>query len=508
MKSRFAAMAAFFLIGLASLAAVRTVKAQNVAVSTIHAFDPAADGSAPRPPTIGPDGNLYGTTFGGSAGTQFGTVYQMTPAGVLTLLHAFDFDSEGSEPSSLVLGGDGAFYGTTPDGGTAKHGTIFRVTLEGGFTILYSFSGVDADGGTEAPLALGADGNLYGTTYGAGESEGGTLFSISPDGAMAVLHTFSGAEGTGGFLPLLAGQDGAIYGLNASGGTNGFGSFYRYSTTDGFVLLHAFSGGSADGAAPFIGGLIPAAGDAFYCVGYSTADYPDGTLDRLGTDGSVTIVHVFDSAASAAADGSLILGGDGNFYGESTSPGAGSIFRLSADGSTFTTLYTFTGSDGSYPDGNVGTSEALVAAGAGDFYGVTQNGGIVYPGGGTLFRASLYTVAVPVVSVTAVETSIDENSAGKARVVVRRDGDDLQSALDVRIVTRGTAVNGVDYKEIPSTVTIPAGSAKARVKIFPADEGIGGGGSKTVVVKLKPPTDGSYTVGSPKKATVTIVDND
>src|SRR5204863_4632847 len=119
----------------------------------------------------GSDGHFYGTTSRGGSG-DFGTVFRMTPAGVLTPLLEFSGNgpsNKGAYPlGDLVQGSDGNFYGTTRQGGTSGFGTIFKVTSAGVLTTLVEFTGngISNRGGLpEAGLVEGSDGNFYGTTF-------------------------------------------------------------------------------------------------------------------------------------------------------------------------------------------------------------------------------------------------------------------------------------------------------------------------------------------------------
>lgn len=137
------------------------------------------------------DGNFYGTTYGTGFGA--GTVFRVSPAGVFTTLHSLAL-AEGLTPrAALVEGPDGALYGTTSDGGPNGlfHGTIFRITTDGDFSVVQSFDAKNT--GSYAPLVNGEEGTFYGTTTGIGLNAG-TVFKITTGGVLTTLHTFNVQE--------------------------------------------------------------------------------------------------------------------------------------------------------------------------------------------------------------------------------------------------------------------------------------------------------------------------
>ncbi len=187
------------------------------------------DGSFPTGLVQGSDGNFYGTTeSGGSStsctfGSSCGTVFKITPSGTLTTLHSFDF-TDGDDPEAgLVQGTDGNFYGTTISGGANLDGTVFKMTRSGTLATLHSFSGTDGDS-PNAMLMQGTDGSFYGTTSSGGSncSNGcGTVFKITPTGALTMLHSFDGADGGNDPAGLVQDANGRFYGATSSGGSSG-----------------------------------------------------------------------------------------------------------------------------------------------------------------------------------------------------------------------------------------------------------------------------------------------
>ena len=123
--------------------------------------------------TLGKDGNFYGTTqFGGTkdGSAGFGTVFRVTPDGVLTSLVSFNGENGYNPQAPLTSGDDGNLYGTTANGGTnGGNGTVFKMTTNGVLTSLASFQYLNGLL-PRTGVTMAGDGNLYGTTYGGGNA--------------------------------------------------------------------------------------------------------------------------------------------------------------------------------------------------------------------------------------------------------------------------------------------------------------------------------------------------
>jgi uncharacterized repeat protein (TIGR03803 family) len=275
----------------------------------------------------GPDGNFYGTTAAGGA-INLGSVFKLTPAGVLTTLISFTGNS-GANPGSgpqapLILGADGNYLGTTSGGGTGGFGSVFRMTPAGVQTTLISFTGTtgaNLGSSPQAPLLLASDGNYYGATTAGGSTGFGTVFRLTPAGALTTLATFSGTLGTTlGSSPsglLVQGADGAIYGTTNGGGLSSAGTVFRITTGGVLTTLASFTGNAGDqpGSGP-VGGLQAAPDGCFYGLTSAGGAYGLGTVFRVAPDGSVTSLHAFSGRQDGVSPAQgLALGADGYLYG-------------------------------------------------------------------------------------------------------------------------------------------------------------------------------------------------
>jgi uncharacterized repeat protein (TIGR03803 family) len=171
------------------------------------------------------DGNYYGVSQTANAST--GYVYRVTSSGVLSKLYRFPANTfSGNFAVPLVEAGDGNLYGATPNGGANGTGSIYKLTLGGRYTLLYSFP----KGNLGGPTALieGSDGNLYGATLGGVRNEGySQLFRIGKTGRYSVVYSMRDLRLDGVCqCSLVQGSDGIVYGTAVAGGKDGGGLYF------------------------------------------------------------------------------------------------------------------------------------------------------------------------------------------------------------------------------------------------------------------------------------------
>jgi len=370
-------------LALAALAAAPAARAADPAHDTphgfkvLHAFTGADGTGSDADLLLAPDGNLYGTAPSGGA-HGLGTVWRLRPDGRFQVLHAFRGDAhDGAGPASpLIVGPDGALWGTTTGGGANGLGTVYRLTAEGRVEVMWSFAQDDALGyAPQGGLLLASDGLLYGTTYVGGATWGGAAFSLRPGeaptwiadldganaslvedaaghlfgstnggadvgtlfeltktGALTVLHWFDGEYD--GMYPhgVVLDKHGGVLATTSNGGSGGCGTVWRDADDAPSGDVVAFYRGS--GCAPF-STLLRLRGGSF--VGTTAYDGPDGapgTVFAFGAGEGVRNIHVFAGAPDPGGSephSGVIQGADGALYGTTTAGGAfgyGTVYRL------------------------------------------------------------------------------------------------------------------------------------------------------------------------------------
>ena len=319
--------------------------------------------------------------------TIFSKTLTAEAAPVFEPIQAFELSPK-NPWAKLIQGGDGDYYGTSSSGGSSGMGTVFKMTPGGAMTTLVNFTGANGNA-PQAGLIEGLDGNFYGTTSG-GNSAYGTVFRMTPDGVLTTLASFTGIDGSKPRAGLVQGIDGNFYGTTSEGGSVAKGTAYKLTPTGTLTTLVHFTG--SNGSNPE-GSLIQANDGNFYGTtlkGGSNSGNSyggDGTAFRMSPDGTLTTLANFMLANGRAPTGGLIQGNDGILYGTTTYGGSegsgggyGTIFKMTPGGE-LTTLVNFTDYSGIWP------LAGLVQASNGNFYGTTSHGNSKGPGGrGTIFK--------------------------------------------------------------------------------------------------------------------------
>ncbi len=431
--------------------------------TTLHSFD-STDGSYPYAGLVqATNGDLYGTTEHGGA-NGYGTVFKITPSGTLTTVHSFcsvlnvsGYCTDGQLPSGLIQATDGDFYGTTAQGGANDYGTVFEITASGALTTLHNF---DLTDGYDPVVGLvqATNGDFFGTTYYGGANGFGTVFKMTQGGTLTTLYSFCAQSScTDGEYPgavLIQATNGDFYGITYAGGTGDDGTVFRITPSGALTTLHSF-----DGFYDPVAGLVQATNGNFYGTteyggtGLLCGNYGCGTVFKITASGTLTTQHSFDLTDGANPYAGLVQATNGDFYGTAEEGGAndyGSVFRITPSG-TLTTLHSFASTDGAYP------YAGLVEATNGDFYGTTYQGGADTTdcgfGCGTVFRLSVGLGPF-------VET---QTTSGKVGAAVKILGTNLTGATSVTFNGTGAVFRVASASLI--TTTVPAGATTGTVQV-------------------------------------------
>jgi uncharacterized repeat protein (TIGR03803 family) len=325
--------------------------------SLIHTFTGGADGADPAAALVQDHaGNLYGQTDGGAAACAggphvgCGTVYKISPTGVLTTLVTFTGTNGVGGDSPLTLIGQ-TLYGSTATGGQHGYGAVFSVHTDGSFfQRLHSFSNTD---GSEpvGTLRAGLHNVGYGVTYEGGTTGDGVLYELKSDGTFVLLHNFNlaAAGNAAGANPtnIVVGSSGIIYGSTQNGGGaidcgpdggEGCGVIFAYDPATGvYRVLHAFM--ESDGAFPTLGSI--GADGTLYGSTSGGGPVRAGTLFSLSTSGPnplfSSLYSFMDTTDGIDPQAGPTLEPDGSLIGTTNAGTAGTLYQF-AHG-TLTTLH-------------------------------------------------------------------------------------------------------------------------------------------------------------------------
>ena len=388
----FAAMAIMFALAVAA-----TQSAQAQTFTDLHSFTNHGDGNSPfAGPTMDRAGNIYGVTLYGGAG--HGTAFKLSKrAGnwILDTLHTFTGGSDGDSPfGNVTLGPDGNVYGTTIFGGggctSGGCGTVFKLSPPPRIcthtqcpwteTVIYRFSASDT--GLHNPwggVTFDSAGNIYGTTSagGTGDCSGqgcGAVYKLTPSGGTwtaSVIYNFTGFEdGEFPMATMTIDPAGNLYGTTYYGNS----VFELVRSGSGWTenTLYSFQDG-ADGGNPQAGVVFDSAGNLYGATTTVDGSPAGGVVYELThSPGGWTYSVLYTYNHSGGLFGNVAIDSAGNIYGTAVTGGiyqGGSVFKLTNSGGVWslTDLHDFGGIG--WPEGNV-----LLDA-SGNLYGTAIGGG-------------------------------------------------------------------------------------------------------------------------------------
>ncbi len=407
--------------------------------------------------TQGRDGNIYGTV-GDDNSNAAGSAFKMTPTGTFTQIYSFcalTSCADGSGPwGGLNLGKDGNLYGTTTNGGSKAAGTVFKLTPTGALTTVWNFDNGTDGGAPWYPPLQGLDGNFYGVSSTVYSGDYGAFYRLVPTATPpyneSVPVDFNYTNGNDPNLPA-QGTDGNFYGSTYFGGSKGIGVVYRTTAAGAITVLHNFTGYPGDGTYP-TGALVQGNDGAFYGVTYQGGTSNLGTVFKITSTGTLTILHNFvgypnDGTYPRSA---LILGSDGNLYGTTLNGGKandGTIYKITPAGA-FTILYSLC-SQTSCTDG-FSPVIPLLQHTNGKFYGSTSGNSL----GGSYFY-SLDAGLAPFVKIV--------NWAGKVGTTVELLGQGFTGTTGVSFGGVSATFNNVS--DTYMTAVVPSGAKTGTVTV-------------------------------------------
>lgn len=372
----------------------------------LYSFGGTNDGKGPYGGLIKLNGNFYGTTSAGGLYNE-GTVYEMVPNGDGTytkyVIYKFTGGNDGAEATGALSTDGTRLFGTTVGNGFTSYGSVFYLEkVSGVWTISYYTFSYPSELEPGPGILIGADGNLYGTTYGGGGTyySLGEVFQLIPPynngGSWTLNRLYAFQGGTDGSNPM-----GALItdGTNLYGVTSGdynsicspvcnYGTVFMITNSTGTWVetpIYNFTGGT-DGLGPWTGLTFDSSGNLYGVTEYggnlsctfSTVASGCGVVFELTNSGGTwteSVLHAFAGGSEGSGPGGPLYVGPNNIYGITGQgvgylgeDGYGTIFKIPVGGGTMTTLFSFNSTDGSQPIGSLLRISNVL-------YGVTAFGG-------------------------------------------------------------------------------------------------------------------------------------
>jgi RNA polymerase sigma factor (sigma-70 family) len=405
----------------------------SLPVMPVHELVHSFPQTIPRPfgAMVLADGWVWGITMmGGEYGC--GTVFKVKPNGSEWQdVIAFKGRSEhprGQLPRGVILAHDGALWGTTADGGEFNEGTLFRVDRNTGELVTMVEFGPETGKTPGIAVAEAPDGSIWGTTD-------SSVFRFDPaTREFLAIATFTGK---GGALPgmiamggLATDGNGVHWGTTTRGGRSDAGTVFKVDSTNRTVVSVAqFTGrrGALPGTTPYPAPTPDGRGFVWGVTTYGGSD-DSGVIFKVEAATNVcSVVTEFSTHGSRATgtnpEAALAVDGDGNLWGgtryaTAITRGSGNVFKADRTSGQITSMFFFSGKQGSHPGGPL--RGPMLLDGAGGFIGACNFGGIA--DFGTLFRVETRTGSYTMLRDLADLATFKDGSEPRGRLTSGDDG--------------------------------------------------------------------------------------
>ncbi len=428
----------------------------------IHKFGGSSfDGSLSRSTMVVINGVMYGTTTnGGTDGV--GSIFRITPLGNYQVVYSFPAlpqgtggelgpsPTNGSSPSGPLAAVGSVIYGTTQLGGFQNRGVLYSFdTTTKTFTLLHQFREHHADTATGAVT----DGSyVVGTVEVGGEGTSSGVYYYNIATGTTKVKNFEDAFGKAMTFSPPVKWGLAFVGTTTTGGVNNGGTIYSFvpNTEEGtLTILHEFSGVGAD-ANPLAVNVI---NDVLYGVTGSlmgnSGELFSVTMNTSSAVPNFSILHVFgvdpDASVPMSAPVMVNTPGGQKLIGLLSSGGAfgfGAVYTASLDGSNYSILHYFNGTDS-------GTStNGLVTGEDGNLYGIGNPNTVL-----NTIPASIFRIGPQIASVNPMHVNLYNGGTDlTAQLIGSGFGTNVIAQMDGKTVSSSVITPGVVQVVVPSAL--------------------------------------------------------
>jgi uncharacterized repeat protein (TIGR03803 family) len=312
-------------------------------------------------------GNLYGVTLSNTDGNCFdgdldcGSVFEITPAGVETLLYSLPQQCGDPGPYFVgypVLNSAGDLYGSyyCPVSNDAEDELVFEITPKDKVSDVYVkkviFGKTPSYEAVESTWIINKSGDLYGYGYDY-STELYSIVELTPKGKLTIDYTFTSGVSPLGKLAQSASGDffGATMGFDPSTGSyTGNGTVFEFTSKKVYSTLYSFCSQTdcADGSFP-AGFLTSDSSGNLYGLAFDGGSNDDGVVFKITPSGQETVIYNFVEPNAGNGNISepepntyyvsygLVMDSSGNLYGVDNSSsnvgciggnGTGCIYKL------------------------------------------------------------------------------------------------------------------------------------------------------------------------------------